>query len=120
MPNYQYQPYYHYKGLTRSDPFPEELPPDEVSHRIRLFFEEIGNHFENVGAQIENIGNGTVSITTEITQAECDVIVKNCLNDLELYAKKIQKLSLKPKHIQEVACKTQKHIITNNYTHKSP
>lgn len=35
-------------------------------------------------------GNGTVSITTEITQAECDVIVKKCLNSLDLYAKKIR------------------------------
>ena len=89
MPNYQYQPCYHYKGPTRSDPFPEELMPDEVSHQIRLFFEKIGNYFEDVGAQIGNVGNGTVSITTEITQAECDAIVKNCLNEFHLYAKKI-------------------------------
>lgn len=88
MPNYQYQPYYYYKGPTRSDPFLEELPPDEVSHLLNSFFEKIGNYFESVGAKIENIGNGTVSITAKITQTECDAIVKKCLNE-QLCAKKI-------------------------------
>ena len=89
MPNYQYQPYYQYNGPTHSQPLRDELSPEEAGRRLDLFFAEIGSYFEDVGAVIEPVDTGIVSITAEVTQADCDARVKKCLNSLDLFARKI-------------------------------
>lgn len=89
MPNYKYEPYYHYNGPTHSQPLRVELSAEEAGRRLALFFAEIGSYFEDVGATVEPVGTGVVSITAEINQFDCDERVKRCLNSLDLFARKI-------------------------------
>ncbi|WP_049458538.1 hypothetical protein [Stenotrophomonas maltophilia] len=89
MPLFKYQPYYKYNGPTLSQPFREELNPDQVSHNMSLFFDEIGSYFTDVGATVEAVGGGFIGITADITQDDCDSRVKRCLNNLDLFANRI-------------------------------
>lgn len=89
MPAYKYQPYYSYFGPSHSEPFREKLSADEIERRLELFFSEIGIFFDGIDAVIKTIDSDTISITTALTQQDCDARVKKCLNNLDLYAKKI-------------------------------
>lgn len=89
MPTYKYQPYYQYNGPTHSEPMREELSTEEAKQRLDLFIDEIGAYFENVGVQIETTIGGVVCVSTDLMQKDCDDRVKRCLNNLDLYAKKI-------------------------------
>lgn len=89
MPKFEYKPYYQYDGPTHAEPFREELSADKISRNMSLFFNEIGHYFADVGAVVEPVDGGSIGITAEITQEECDARVKRCLNSLDLYAKKI-------------------------------
>jgi len=89
MPTYKYRPYYKYSGPTLSQPFREELSEVEVGRRLGLFFEELGNYFDDAGDVIEPVGDGVIGVTTELTEAACDELVKRCLNSLDLFAQKI-------------------------------
>jgi hypothetical protein len=87
MPTFKYKPYYQYDGPSFSHPFREELLPEEVNERLRCFFEDIAHYFdENITIKKEG---DLISISGEIKQENCDETVKKCLNDLDLFAKKI-------------------------------
>lgn len=87
MSVFKYRPYYHYDGPSHSDPLREELSLEEAENRVELFFEEVGNYFEESNVTIKKEGD-LVAITGEINMTDCDEAVKNCLNSLDLFAKK--------------------------------
>lgn len=88
MPLYKYQPYYKYDGPNRSQPFREELTPDEVEYNIECFFSEIERYFVDGTAEFERLPKDCIGITSDISEADCDERVKLCLNSLDLYAHK--------------------------------
>lgn len=89
MPVYKYQPYYQYDGPSHSQPWREELTAEEVDSNIEYFFDEVDRYFDDVEAEFERLPDNYVSITSEITQKDCDERVKQCLNSLDLYANRI-------------------------------
>lgn len=94
MAVYQYKPYYSYDGPTRSDPLRDELSPEEIERRMELFRKELPDYFDDLNAKIgfsPDISGTTdyvASITTDVSQGECDERVKRCLNNLDLFAEK--------------------------------
>lgn len=88
MSQYKYQPYYQYDGPTHSQPFREELTPEDIEYNIERFFSEIEQYFDEGLAYLEKVSETCIEITTELSEAECDERVKRCLNNLDLYAHK--------------------------------
>ena len=88
MSTYKYQPYYQYDGATRAQPFKEELTQEEITFNIESFFSDIDYYFSDGVAALERVSTNCLEVTTDISEAECDEIVKHCLNSLDLYAKK--------------------------------
>tara|TARA_R110000787_G_scaffold181039_1_gene293186 strand:+ start:113 stop:379 length:267 start_codon:yes stop_codon:yes gene_type:complete len=87
MSTFKYKPYYKYDGPTHSNPLREELSPKEAEERVRCFFEDIVHCFEeNIAINKEG---DLVSISGDFKQADCDEVVKKCLNSLDLFAHKI-------------------------------
>lgn len=95
MATYQYRPYYEYAGPTLSHPLREELSPEEIERRLELFRNELYEYFQELNAKIEFSPALTgeqgyvASITTDESQDTCDERVKLCLNNLDLFAKKV-------------------------------
>jgi hypothetical protein len=89
MPTYKYQPYYQYSGPTRAEPDRERLSEDDVEHRLTKFQEEISNFFNDIEVSIKTEPGNILCLTTEINKMDCDDRVKRCLNELDLYARKI-------------------------------
>ena len=91
MPIFKYKPHYEYFGPTRSDPFRELLPEDQVEQNIRYFYDHLEYAFAGTDAVIKTESTGTVSIATEnLSEQECDERMKKHLNSLDLFAKKIR------------------------------
>ncbi|ELM6621672.1 hypothetical protein Q2Y23_002636 [Vibrio fluvialis] len=90
MSTYKYNPYYHYNGPTHAQPLREELTVEESESRIELFFSELENYFGDISVVINRLPSNIVEITTDLTQTECDEIVKQCLNSLDLFAHKVR------------------------------
>lgn len=88
MSIYKYQPYYQYDGPSLSQPFREKLTPDEIAYNLECFFSDVDSYFEDDTAKFEKLSNNCIIITSDISESECDERVKNCLNDLDLYAHK--------------------------------
>lgn len=88
MPTFKYEPYYRFNGPTRADPLQEDLSTEEIRQRMELFTREIASHFEDISAQVEFAADGVLSVTTDLTQKDCDDRVKRCLNNLDLFARK--------------------------------
>jgi hypothetical protein len=89
MPVFKYKPYYHYDGPTHSDPFREELRPEEADEHIESFFLEIEQYFDEDSVDLKKEGD-LILITGEINENDCDEVVKRCLNSLDLFAKKVR------------------------------
>ena len=88
MPTYRYQPYYNYAGPSHSQPFREELSPEQVQDNLAFFFENLDSHFAGTDAVVSHDNAGTASIATTLSESQCDEIVKGLLNYLDLYAHK--------------------------------
>jgi len=88
MAIYKYQPYYKYDGPTYSDPFREELEPEQQSENIEDFFSEIERYFES-DDKFERRDDNYIWITSDKSQNDCDERVKRCLNSLDLFANRI-------------------------------
>jgi hypothetical protein len=88
MPVFKYKPYYQYDGPTHSDPFREELSPEEADEHIESFFQEIEQYFDEDSVDLKMEGD-LISITGEINENDCDEVVKKCLNSLDLFANKV-------------------------------
>jgi len=91
MSIYKYQLYYNYDGPTHSQPFREELTPDEVAYNLECVFSDIDRYFEDGTAEFEKISEKCIGITSDISETNCDERVIRCLNSLDLYAHKISK-----------------------------
>lgn len=88
MPVIRYHPYYKYNGATLSDPFREELSDEQATKNIQIFFGELRSHFEDVAATLTPDGEGSILISSELAERDCDERVKRCLNSLDLFAAK--------------------------------
>lgn len=88
MATYKYKPYYNYRGPTFSQPFRKELAAEKVEENIAFFFERLDSHFVGTDAVVIHDNAGTASVTTDLSEGECDEIVKGLLNYLDLYAHK--------------------------------
>ena len=88
MSIYKYQPYYRYDGITHSQPFREELTQEEIGDNIESFFSDIDRYFDTDTATFQRLSGNCLEITTDISETKCDKRVKDCLNSLDLYAKK--------------------------------
>jgi len=88
MPLYKYQPYYKYDGPTHAQSFRDELSPEEEEFNLECFFSEVEDYFDDK-AKFERQEDGFIFITSDVTQTECDELVKRCLNSLDLYANRV-------------------------------
>lgn len=84
---YKYQPYYQYKP-TRENFMVGELSQEEVERNKELLIDDLTNHFSEIGGLVETVADGVISITTELSQDQCDDIVKSYLSSLYLFAHK--------------------------------
>lgn len=85
---FKYQPYYDYKP-TQSNFMTDELTQEEVDRNKRLLADDLKNHFSDIGGAVDISTDGVISITTHITQEECDEIVAGYLSSLHLFARKV-------------------------------
>jgi len=85
---YKYQPYYYYDGVSRAQPFREELTQEEIKYNIESFFSDVEHFFEDGTATFKRLPKNCIEVTTDISENECDERVKRCLNSLDLYAHK--------------------------------
>lgn len=88
MSIYKYQPYYQYNGAILAQPFRKELTQEEINYNLESFFSDIDSYFEDGTATFERLLENHLEITTDISETECDELVKRCLNSLDLYAHK--------------------------------
>lgn len=89
MPTYKYQPYYQYRGPTHAEPDREKLSGSDVEHRLEKFQDEISSFFSDIESTIKTEPGNVICITAEINKKDCDERVKRCLNELDLYARRI-------------------------------
>jgi len=89
MATYKYTPYYRNDGPSRSEPLRDELSAEDIEHRLQLFLQDVRASFEDVHARVDTEDDNIVSVTTDLSRAECDERVRGCLSSLGLYAKKI-------------------------------
>ena len=87
---FKYQPYYEYKP-TQSNFIVDELTQEEVERNKRLLADDLCNHFNEIGGAVDISTDGVISITTHVTQKECDDIVAGYLSSLHLFARKVHR-----------------------------
>src|SRR5690606_23367959 len=80
---FKYLPYYEYKP-TISDPLLDELSQEDIDRNMRLLVDDLKSHFSEIGGSAESSADGVISITTELTQDECDEVVAGYLSSLHL------------------------------------
>lgn len=85
---YKYKPYYKFNPTIKNF-MDDQLSPEDVAKNIVLLVENLTHYFSQVGGTVNITSNCVITITTHLTQNECDDIVKNHLNDLKLYAEKM-------------------------------
>ncbi len=94
MAVFSYQIYYAYKPSI-SNPLLDELNQEEVGRNIGLLIDDLKSHFGDIGGSVDSSSNGFISITVDLTQKECDKIIKGYLSPLNLLAKKVKVLAQK-------------------------
>lgn len=88
MPTVKYRPYYKYKP-TISNLLVDELSQEEVERNLRLLSDDLDNYFDEVEGAVLLHQDGVITITSYLTEKECDQIVAARLSALHLFADKI-------------------------------
>lgn len=88
MPSLKYRPYYRYAPTT-SNPLLDELNEEEVERNLRLLVDDLNSNFNETGGLITSSEEGVITLTSDLTEKECDEIVATCLSSLHLLADKI-------------------------------
>ncbi|ATL91909.1 hypothetical protein CK911_03175 [Aeromonas sp. CU5] len=84
----KYRPYYEYKP-TRENFMDDEMSEEDVARNIELLVDDLTEHFSAIGGMVEFSSEKVISITTDLTEEECDTAVTGYLNNLKLFAKKL-------------------------------
>lgn len=67
----------------------DELTQEEVERNKVLLVDELKTHFGDVDDAVDVSSNGIISITTHLTQSECDNVVAGYLSRFHLLAQKV-------------------------------
>lgn len=87
MNTHAYLPFY--KFILDKYSFLEgELSQEDVEHNKYLLIEDATDQFNEIGGVVSVSAEGVVSITTHLTEKECDEIFKALLNKHQLFATK--------------------------------
>ena len=86
---YKYTPYYRNDGLPDPSPFEMNCLRMTLSIGFNSFLQDVRTSFEDVHARDDTEDDNIVSVTADLSRAECDERVMGCLSSLGLYAKTI-------------------------------
>lgn len=86
---FNYQLYYKYMP-TKSNFMDDELTQEEVERNKVLLIDDLKTHFSDLDNAVDVSSDGIISITTHLTQTECDKVLAGYLSSLHLLAYKVQ------------------------------
>lgn len=98
MNRFSYRVYYEYNGPSHSDPFRSPKDFHEISEALRNFPNELPHYLSDQDATVsseptkKDPNSIIVFVATVIDETATDEAVKRCLNVLDLFGQKLQKV----------------------------
>ncbi|UAK70219.1 hypothetical protein [Aeromonas enteropelogenes] len=98
MNKFSYRVYYEYNGPSHSDPFRSPKDSHEISEALRSFPNELPHYLSDQDATVsseptkKDPNSIIVFVATVLDETATDEAVKRCLNGLDLFGQKLQKV----------------------------